>query len=136
MTPDEWKAKEDELKKRPVPPILSPEQKVETIQQYKALPKDRQALLKRLLQHPCSYCEAEFKVPNVGKSHGMCPRHLVTVRQEYGLEPPSEADLKNSKTVDLKELSPEELKLAVNLYGIVSEKERSKLKTRKDLNPA
>lgn len=42
----------------------------------------------------------------------------------------------NNQTVDLKELSPEELKLAVNLFAIVRAKEKDKLAKRTDLAKA
>lgn len=131
MTPEEWAAKEDELKKLPQVPILSPEQKVETVHQYKSLPKDRQVLLKRLLQNPCSYCEKEFNVPNVGKSHGVCERHKEEMYKAMGMVAPKNP---KNKAVDLKELSPEELKLAVNLFGIVRAKEKSNLTKFGSLN--
>jgi len=118
---------EDRLKSKPQSPNLSPDEKKATIAAYRQVSQDRKDLLKRLLQHPCSYCEGEFKVPNVGLSHGICPRHKDQVYREMGMEPkPSQYA---NKTVDLKELSPEEIKLAVNLFSILRAKrnaERSK----------
>jgi hypothetical protein len=56
------------------------------------------------------------------------------MRAEFGLPAPTGPS--PNAAIDLKELSPEEIQLAVNLYSMVNEKEKKKLATRTDLNPA
>jgi hypothetical protein len=73
------------------------------------------------MKSPCAYCEKEFKVPNVGWSHGICKRHRDEQYAMMKKTPPAYT----GKTVDLKELSPEEIKLAVNLFQIVRSKRKS-----------
>lgn len=102
---------------RPTSPTLSPEEKTEAIKQYRSLPRDRQAVIQQLLKTPCAHCEQEFKVPNLGVSHGMCNRHYAAMRAENEL-PPAPANPKN-KAVDLRNLSPEEIQLAVRLFALL-----------------
>lgn len=104
-----------QMDSRPKSPDLTPEQVKQTIQTFRNLPKDRKSLIARAVRHPCANCEAEFKLPNTGWSHGICARHANEMRKQMGL-PPKPAV---GQTVDLAELSPEERQLAVNLFAII-----------------
>jgi len=110
------------MQSKPQIPVLSPEQTKEALQQFKQLPAARKAVLQKLFKHPCANCEQEYKVPSVGWSHGICSRHMNTMRAEMGL-PPKDTP---SNSVDLKELSPEELKLAVALFSIIYRAKKAK----------
>lgn len=114
---DMRKMADDVYNSRPKSLKPSPEEKQEAIQQFQALPRDRKKLLARLLKHPCSYCEKEYKVPNVGRSHGICRRHKEEMYKQLGKTMPPY----KGNTVDLAELFPEELQLAVRLYAAVND---------------
>jgi hypothetical protein len=72
------------------------------------------------MRHPCAYCEAEYKTPNLGRSHGICDRHKDEQWAAIGKKAPPSST--KSQTVDLRELSPEEIQLATKLFSIVKEK--------------
>ena len=74
----------------------------------------------QLMKHPCAYCEKEFKTSNVGWSHGICKRHMADQYAQMGKPAP----IYKGKTVDLKDLTPEEIKLAQALFVIVSKKRK------------
>ena len=114
-------AAKEKMAGKPAMPTLSPEQQKAALMQFKQLPPDRKKLLQHLFKHPCANCEGEFKVPNVGWSHGICTRHLNQMRAEMGL-PPKNVE---SQSVDLKTLTPEELKLAVSLFSIIYPKKKA-----------
>jgi len=95
--------------------------KRQVIDLYKSLSPQRKQLVKQLLQHPCSWCEKEFNIPNVGNSHGICERHKVEVYAGMGK---STTPNPNNRVVDLKKLSPTEINLAVELYKIIQTKRR------------
>lgn len=135
LTENHWEDRAKEIGQKPQVPVLSPEEKQATVAAYRALPQDRKDLFKRLIQHPCAYCEKEFNVPNVGLSHGICERHKKEQYAQMGMMDKYKPN-PNNQTVDLKELSPEELKLAVNLFAIVRAKEKDKLAKRTDLAKA
>ena len=101
--------------------MLSPEEQKQVILQFKELPYQRKKVIQQLIQHPCSYCEKEFNIPNVGWSHGICNRHKIEAYKEMGL---TVGPSPNNHTVDLKDLSPEEIKLAVKLFSIVYNKKK------------
>ena len=110
--------------------MLSPEERKATLQHFQALPKERQDILRNLTQNSCGNCEAEFNLPNVGKSHGICNRHKNDMRielhaaaQKMGKNLPPfvpQPDNPDNKCIDLKKLSPEEIKIAVNLYALLN----------------
>jgi hypothetical protein len=106
---------------RPQSPVLSPEEKQETLRQYKNLSSSRKKIVQQCLQHPCPYCEQEFEVPNVGMSHGICRRHAIQMWKSMGKDLP--ANFK-SKSIDLKDMTPEEIQLAVKLCSIIKSKSK------------
>jgi hypothetical protein len=105
-----------QLASRPKPPTLSPEQAKETVREFDALPRDRKDIIAGVMKHPCASCEQELKIPNVGWSHGICPRHWHEFRNMMKMPPKEPVD---GNTMDIKNtLSPEEIKLAVNLFAV------------------
>jgi len=125
MSPKDFERIKNQMAGKPKSPDLSPEETKATIQAFRALPSDRRSLLAHLMKHPCANCEAEFKVPNVGSSHGICRRHMEQMYKMLGKEaPPPKPGYKGS--VDLATLSPDELKLAVNLYSIIKKMKKAK----------
>lgn len=73
------------------------------------------------MKHPCAYCEKEFKTSNVGWSHGICQRHRD---EQYAMMKKTPPPYKGN-TVDLKTLTPDEIKLAQALFAIVKSKRQS-----------
>ena len=108
---------------KPQLPELTPEMEKLAIRQFKSIPQNRKHIIKQALQHACSWCEKEFYLPNTGKSHGICARHMVSYYRDNGLGEPPEAQ---SKSVDLSTLTPEEKKLLVYLYTITKTSQKSK----------
>ena len=125
LSPAEWAAKSAEIAGlNTASPTLSPEEEQQTIAAFKALSKDKKLLLARLMRRGCSNCEKEFKVPNVSWSHGTCERHRNEMYKMMGKTPPPSKAGSNGP-IDLSTLSPEEQKLAVNLFAIVKKHRKS-----------
>lgn len=119
LTPEEWRKKSSEIANlKPKSPELTPEQVLQTKQAFRQLPLDRKKLISQAMAHPCTYCEQEFNIPNIGSSHGICKRHL---EQQYAFMKKTPPPVQ-SKIVDLALLSPEERQLAVNLFSIIKKK--------------
>lgn len=124
MDPERMKELEKQFSSRPQSPVLNPEQSKKVISIYRGLPQDRKDILKRLMQHPCPYCEVEFKVPTIGSSHGICERHKQEFYAKNNMPPPKPNP--NNHTVDLKTLDPKEIQLAVDLYSIIRRKNKER----------
>jgi len=56
-------------------------------------------------------------------SHGICNRHKEDMYKQMGKTAPASPD---NKTIDLKTLSPEEIKIAGNVFAILREKDKAK----------
>lgn len=125
MSPEDFERIKKQMADRPQSPKLSPEESKATIQAFRNLPPDRRALLAHLMKHPCANCEGEFKVPTVGSSHGICRRHMEQMYKMMGKNaPPQKPGHKGC--VDLATLSPDELKLAINLYSVIKRAKNAK----------
>jgi hypothetical protein len=97
------------------------------IRKFQSLPSDRKQILKAAMQHPCSWCEAEFRTDigdrNTGKSHGVCRRHATDVYKQMGKLPP--ANFGNG-SFDLASLSPDERKLLGLLFATIKRRQKEK----------
>lgn len=98
---------------------LTPEEVSQTIAQFKALPEDKKNVFRKLLKSGCSWCEQEFNIPNVSLSHGMCTRHMIKFYKDNDLGEPEYSD---SGTIDLANLSPEDIQLAIKLFAVYKSK--------------
>lgn len=101
---------------------LSPEQLQILIRSFKALPTDRQAAIKHLLHHSCGTCEKEMGLPNVGIGHGICDRHKAEMYKMMGKEMPKSQN--TNPTKDLKDFSPDELKIAAYFSSLMLKKQK------------
>lgn len=72
------------------------------------------------MKKSCSWCEEEFKVPNVALSHGICHRH----KQEFLGRP---VPFKGDFDPDLSKLTPEERIIASDITAIVKQKDKEKM---------
>jgi hypothetical protein len=135
LSPEELKQKYAHLDNRPKVPTLSKDEAKQAIAAYRQLSRDRQLILKQLMKYSCGMCESEFKVPNVGASHGYCPRHLADMYQKMGRPAPKLNADSNKRPVDLSVLSKEEIALAVKLFGILRAKDKGRLARRTDIPP-
>jgi len=128
MSPEELQKKFGHLLHKREVPTLSPEQKKILVQQFRALPKERQAAIKQLLFHSCSFCEKELGLPNVGVSHGICNRHKEDMFKQMGRPIPQLSSTNPNQ--DLKTFSPEELKIAAYLTVLQLEKDKRNRKSK------
>jgi hypothetical protein len=135
LSPDELKQKYAHLDSRPKSPTLSRDEAKQALVAYRQLPRERQLILKQLMKYSCGMCESEFKVPNVGASHGYCPRHLADMYKKMGRPAPAVKSDSNKRPVDLSILSKDELQLAVRLFAILREKDKGRLARRTDIPP-
>lgn len=133
LTPEEWKKKGEEIAaSRNQSPILNAQEEQKVIQQFKALPLNKKKEYAWCIKRPCSYCEKEFKVANVGTSHGMCQRHKDTIWAQMKKQaPPS----KDKGAFDLANFSPEEQKFAEKLYAVVKARHAKKNSTPSTPSP-
>lgn len=99
----------------------TPEQIQEFIRQFRALPSNRQAAIKQLLNRSCPYCEREFGTGNVGANHSLCARHRQEIYAQMGKPAPAST---NALAQDLKDFSPEELKIAAYFTALIYAKDR------------
>lgn len=120
----QFASREKELANKAKSPVVSPELRKASFDAYRKLPRDRQLLLKQLMKVSCVYCEKQFNVPNVGKSHGLCERHRQEQFKLLGQAAPPSRSTDENRPVDLSKLTDEERKLAVNLFAII-QKSRS-----------
>ena len=119
----ELSAKEREAKAKT--PTLTADDRKNAFTQYKALPRERQLMLKQLMKYSCGYCEKQFGLPNVGASHGICERHRQEQFRQIGKPAPASRQTAENKVIDLALLSEPERKLAVTLFSIIRSKEKS-----------
>lgn len=106
---------------------LPPEEQKKILLQYKSLPKEERKKIWRALQKGCSNCEKEFGLPKIAISHGICIRHKAEYYSQMKVPMPPSA---NSPVPDLKDYSPEELKLLEALAGILISKRKEKAKSK------
>ena len=128
LTPEEWKKNGEEIAaSRVQPPVLTPQQEEEVIQQFKALPSNKKKEYAWCIKHPCGSCEQEFKTANVGSSHGYCKRHLADL---YAMmKKPAPTTLKGVGSFDMANWSPEEQKFAEKLYAVAKARHERKKST-------
>lgn len=101
-----------------------PEKSKLIFQAWKKLPDERKAILRQIMARPCAWCQDEFKLPAIGKSHGMCARHEEKTYKEMGLGVPTRQS--SSYPTDLSTLSPQERSILKFLYSIVYRKRKEK----------
>lgn len=101
-----------------------PEKASLIFQAWKKLPNDRKALLRNIMARPCAWCQDEFGLPSVGKSHGMCARHEEQTYREMELGIPVRKS--SSYPTDLSTLSPQERSILKFMYSIVYRKRKEK----------
>jgi hypothetical protein len=97
------------------------------IQKFHNLPPDRKQLLKAAMQRPCSWCEKEFQNDtgggNIGKSHGVCRRHMVDIYRQMGKPAPAST---SGGSFDLSTISPDERKLLGLLFAVIKRRQKEK----------
>jgi len=86
------------------------------------------------MRRPCSGCELDANLPNVGTSHGFCLRHYTSQRiklSQYLVSmgrpalPPQEPSPDVSIDIE-KTLTPREIELLINVYALLRAKDLGK----------
>lgn len=56
-----------------------PETTKKLVKLWQQLPEDRKSVLRKVMRTPCAWCQDEFKLPAVGRSHGLCDHHAISM---------------------------------------------------------
>ena len=108
------------------PKIPNVENKPETtkrlVRLWKELPENRKTILRKVMRSPCAWCQEEFKLPAVGRSHGMCDRHVAKQYADMGMKPPTKT--KPNNALDMALLSDYERRLVKFIYSIIFHNEK------------
>ena len=135
MSPEDLEKVKAQLAKKPKMPDLTrkPETTRKIARLWQALPPDRKAILARVMRTPCALCQGEFKLPSVGRSHGMCNRHVAQQYIDMGMKPPPPSEKNNA--LDMGTLSPYERKLLKFVFAI-AHREEDRAKKYKAFDPS